>query len=189
MFRSCFAQDVTLIAMAPRTLYAVLDETTNALRNSSAMYQPTGGKSGAASISGHTAGIEYRQTVQQIACALRTFGITKGRLCSSSRGTQRRILHGRSRNHQRMDPSRQLVHEPCRRPITFGLWRPHATEGHHRRGRQIVAALFVQRALTQRRSGFCSSGEAEGATTFDQMREVAPSGDGRRSRPVRTNQC
>ncbi len=70
-------RDVTLIAMAPRTLYKILEESTETHQNAPAMYQPTGGKSASNRYRMYT-WHEYREGVQQVACGLRALGIKKG---------------------------------------------------------------------------------------------------------------
>ena len=70
-------QDVTFVAMARRTLYTVLEETTARYGTATAMYQPAGGKAGAARYRTYS-WLDYRQTVQEVACALRAMDVGKG---------------------------------------------------------------------------------------------------------------
>jgi long-chain acyl-CoA synthetase len=63
--------------MAKRTLYTVLEETVARYGSAPAMYQPTGQKSEAKRYQSFT-WLDYRDAAQQIACGLRSLGITKG---------------------------------------------------------------------------------------------------------------
>ena len=63
--------------MARRTLYTVLEETTSRCGAGVAMYQPTGGKSGSGRFRTYS-WLDYRQTVQEVACGLRALGVAKG---------------------------------------------------------------------------------------------------------------
>jgi long-chain acyl-CoA synthetase len=63
--------------MARRTLYKVLEETTSRCGAGVAMYQPTGGKSGSGRFRTYS-WLDYRQTVQEVACGLRALGVAKG---------------------------------------------------------------------------------------------------------------
>ena len=63
--------------MARRTLYKVLEETTSRYGAGVAMYQPTGGKSGSGRFRTYS-WLDYRQTVQEVACGLRALGVAKG---------------------------------------------------------------------------------------------------------------
>jgi long-chain acyl-CoA synthetase len=62
--------------MARRTLYTVLEETTARYGAAVAMYQPAGGKSASARFKTYS-WLDYLQTVQEVACGLRDFGIAK----------------------------------------------------------------------------------------------------------------
>src|SRR5262245_397040 len=70
-------EDVTFVAMAPRTLYTVLEETTKLHGAAPALFQPTGDKASANRYSAYS-WLEYRDHVQQVACALHVLGIRKG---------------------------------------------------------------------------------------------------------------
>lgn len=63
--------------MAKRTLYTVLEETVAKFGASPAMYQPIAGKSDPKRYQSFT-WVDYRDAVQQIACGLRSLGVTKG---------------------------------------------------------------------------------------------------------------
>src|SRR5437868_791874 len=59
--------------MSPRTVYTVLEQTAQAHANAPALHQPLGkGRYGSFTWR------EYQQAVQEIACGLRSIGISKG---------------------------------------------------------------------------------------------------------------
>src|SRR5438270_279966 len=62
--------------MFPRTLYSLLEDTANTHGHRVALFQPTGSKSGP-KYREYTWN-EYRDTVREIACGLRSLGIAKG---------------------------------------------------------------------------------------------------------------
>src|SRR6478672_13839938 len=70
-------EDVTFVAMAPRTLYAVLEETTKLQGAAPALFQPTGDKASTNRYRAYS-WLEYRDHVQQVACALHVLEIRKG---------------------------------------------------------------------------------------------------------------
>ena len=93
----------------------------------------------------------------------------EGKFCCSPRGTQRRILHGRSRSNREWIHLGSVVHKlsPSDHVRPLALMQPEAIIVEDARSFRALRSAGVDAERW-----ILLSGEAEGATTFDQMREV-----------------
>ena len=160
-------RDVTLIAMAPRTLYKILEETTELHENAPAMYQPEGGKSAGNRYRMYTWN-QYREGVQQFACGLRSLGIRKGDIVAlhAEPSASFYIADLGIISNGSIAAALYTSLPPADHARTLAISDPKAL---------IVEDVKTMRALSaagvQVPHWILLNGEAEGALTFEQVRE------------------